>query len=159
MAMKLNIDTGVREYEINGGEANGGGTLRFNPADPNVYERFLRAQGKVQAIEEELTERGKNLPQESGEAGQAVVELMAGADRRVKEVLSWVFGPQNDFDALLGGVNIMAVATKGERVVTNLFAALLPVIQAGAEACAGQKTGEAVAGAKANRARRRAVKD
>ena len=50
MTMKLNIDTGVREYEINGGEANGGGTLRFNPADPNVYERFLRAQGKVHAL-------------------------------------------------------------------------------------------------------------
>ena len=158
MATKLNIDTGVKEYEINGGEAGGGGVLRFNPADPNVYERFLRAQGKVQAIEEELAEKGKSLPQGGEEAGQAVVELMAGADRQVKEVLGWVFGPQNDFDALLGGVNIMAVATNEERVVTNLFAALLPVIQAGAEACASQKTGEAVAEAKANRAQRRAGK-
>ena len=35
---ELNIDTGVREYRI-----NGGGVLRFNPSDPNVYSRFLQA--------------------------------------------------------------------------------------------------------------------
>ena len=156
MAIKLNIDTGVQEYLINGGPEKGGGVLRFNPADPNLYERFLLAQDKVQAIEEELARAGRALPEDAaGEAaGQRAVELMAKADREVKEVLGWVFGPQNDFDAALGGVNIMAVAGGGERVVTNLFAALLPIIQAGAEACAGKEAAGAVAEARQKRAAR-----
>ena len=35
--MELNIDTGVEEFRV-----NGRGVLRFNPADPNLYHRFLR---------------------------------------------------------------------------------------------------------------------
>ena len=35
--MELNIDTGVEEFSV-----NGRGVLRFNPADPNLYHRFLR---------------------------------------------------------------------------------------------------------------------
>ena len=34
--MELNIDTGVEEFRV-----NGRGVLRFNPADPNLYHRFL----------------------------------------------------------------------------------------------------------------------
>ena len=35
---KLNIDTGVEEFRV-----NGRGVLRFNPADPNLYHRFFAA--------------------------------------------------------------------------------------------------------------------
>ncbi|MCO7108664.1 hypothetical protein NIA69_05110 [Gemmiger formicilis] len=35
--MELNIDTGVEEFRV-----NGRGVLRFNPADLNLYHRFLR---------------------------------------------------------------------------------------------------------------------
>ena len=35
---KLNIDTGVEEFSV-----NGQGVLRFNPADPNLYHRFFAA--------------------------------------------------------------------------------------------------------------------
>ena len=35
---KLSIDTGVQEFEI-----NGSGVLRFNPSDPNVYNRFMES--------------------------------------------------------------------------------------------------------------------
>lgn len=37
---QLTIDTGLREYAVNGGSEHGGGVLRFNPSDPNVYSRF-----------------------------------------------------------------------------------------------------------------------
>ena len=36
---QLTIDTGVQEFEI-----NGSGVLRFNPSDPNVYNRFFAAE-------------------------------------------------------------------------------------------------------------------
>lgn len=33
---QLTIDTGLREYAVNGGPEHGGGVLRFNPSDPKV---------------------------------------------------------------------------------------------------------------------------
>lgn len=142
---KLEFDLGVKEYRV-----NGGGVLRFNPSDPNLYARFFEAQEKVRDVEKRMTDEGGKLTGE--DAGREAVRLMSEADREVKAVLGWVFGGENDFDAVLGGVNIMAVSGNGERVVTNLFAALAPVIREGAEACAGQK----LDAAKANRAARRA---
>ena len=40
---KIQFDSGVRSYRI-----NGGGILRFNPGDPNLYSRFLEAGEKLQ---------------------------------------------------------------------------------------------------------------
>jgi hypothetical protein len=61
----------------------------------------------------------------------------------MKHILGWVFGESNDFHKLLGGVNLLAVADNGERVVTNLFAALEPVLVEGAKRCAGQQAEKA----------------
>ena len=141
---KLNFDSGIKEYKI-----NGGGVLRFNPGDPNVYARFLEAAEKIRQVEEELTRQAKDMPQE--DSGKAAVKLMAEADKQMKEILGWVFGPANDFDKILGGVNLLAVAGNGERVVTNLFAALQPILVDGARRCANEKTQEAVRKANARR--------
>ena len=146
----LNFDSGIREYNI-----NNNGVLRFNPADPNVYARFFDAAEQIQKIEEDLTEKGKALANDE-ENGEAAIRLMQEADKKVKELLGQVFGPGNDFDELMGGVNLLAVADNGERVVTNLMQALLPIIEKGAQRCAEQKVGDAVQIAKKNRAARRA---
>lgn len=144
---KIMFDSGVKEFKI-----NGGGVLRFNPGDPNVYARFLEAAEKIQGVETALTEQAKGL--EEQDSGKAAVKLMAQADKQMKEILSWVFGPSNDFDKILGGVNLLAVAGNGERVVTNLFAALQPILVEGAQRCASEKTQEAVRKANARRASR-----
>ena len=67
---KLNFDSGVKEYKI-----NGGGVLRFNPGDPNVYARFLEAADKIRDVETALTEQAKGL--EEQDSGKAAVLLMA----------------------------------------------------------------------------------
>lgn len=149
---KLVFDSGIRKYSI------GEGVLRFNPTDPNVYARFMDAVEKIQAVEDNLVEQGRKLDAESPESGGAVVKLMAEADREIKKILSEVFGGENDFDRILGGVNLLAVGDNGERVVTNLLYALTPVMQEGAERCAQQQASAAVAQAKQNRAQRRAKK-
>lgn len=141
---KIQFDSGIKEYRI-----NGAGVLRFNPGDPNVYARFLEAAQKIQALEQTLTQQAKAL--EGQESGKQVVQLMADADKQMKDVLGWVFGGGNDFDKILGGVNLLAVAGNGERVVTNLFNALQPVLVAGAKDCAREKTAEAVKKAKQRR--------
>ncbi len=141
----IQFDSGIAEFVI-----NGGGVLRFNPGDPNVYARFSEAMDKVKALESELVEKAKGVDPE--DSGLELVRLMADADRQMKQTLNWVFGGGNDFDALLGGVNLLAVAGNGERVVTNFFAALEPILVDGAEKCAREKVDAAVAKAKARRA-------
>lgn len=141
---KLQFDSGIVEYKL-----CGDGALRFNPGDPNLYARFLEAAEKIRDIEKDMAEQAKKMdPQDTG-AG--VVKLLQNADKKIKATLSWVFGQGNDFDTLLGGVNLLAMGTNGERVVTNLFAALQPVLLAGAERCAREQTQAAVARAKARR--------
>lgn len=136
------FDNGIREYQL------GNGVLRFNPGDPNLYARFLEAAEKIQAMEEKLLQQAKEMES----SGEQVVMLLRQADSQMKETLRWVFGEANDFDKLLGGVNLLAVAANGERVVTNLFAALQPILVAGAKALTREKTDVAVAKAAARRA-------
>ena len=129
---KIQFDSGVRSYRI-----NGGGILRFNPGDPNLYSRFLEAVEKLQEAEKELTRQAETAQ------AQDIVKLMTQADEKMKNILGWVFGESNDFHKLLGGVHLLAVADNGERVVTNLFAALEPVLVEGAKRCAGQQAEKA----------------
>ena len=129
---KIQFDSGVRSYRI-----NGGGILRFNPGDPNLYSRFLEAVEKLQEAEKDLTRQAETAQ------AQDIVKLMTQADEKMKNILGWVFGESNDFHKLLGGVNLLAVADNGERVVTNLFAALEPVLVEGAKRCAGQQAEKA----------------
>ena len=51
---QLTIDTGLREYAVNGGSEHGGGVLRFNPSDPNVYSRFCTLQNQLQELEQQV---------------------------------------------------------------------------------------------------------
>lgn len=141
---KIVFDSGVKEYEL------GSGVLRFNPSDPNVYARFMDAAEKITQIEQELVEKGKAEGEEI--TGETVIRIMEEADRQTKDLLNQVFGSDNDFHSILGGVNLLAVGANGERVVTNLFDALTPIMVSGAQQCAGNK----VEAAKANRAQRRA---
>ena len=120
---QLTIDTGLREYAVNGGPEHGGGVLRFNPSDPNVYSRFCTLQNQLQELEQQVQAQSPT-------------------------------GTGNDFDAMLGGTNLLAVAGNGERVITNLFAALQPILEAGARQCADAKATLAVQQAQAARAAR-----
>jgi hypothetical protein len=130
----IQFDSGIRTYRI-----NGDGALRFNPGDPNVYARFLEAVEKLKKTEEELTRQAEQAKDAQ------IVELMTRADQQMKEILNWVFGGSNDFGAILQGVNLLAVADNGERVITNLFAALEPVLVEGAKRCAGMLAAQAKA--------------
>jgi len=133
---RIQFDSGLRSYRINGGEV-----LRFNPCDPNLYARFLESVEKLKTVEQELTQ----LLAPENTQGEDIVKLMSQADEKMKNILNWVFGGDNDFHKLLQGVNLLAVAENGERVVTNLFAALEPVLVEGAKRCAGQEAAKAKA--------------
>ena len=140
---KIKFDSGVKEYRL------GCGVLRFHPGDPNLYARFMESGEKMQELEKRLCNKADAL-EKTDTAGMA--QLMRSTDLELKALLGWVFGPENDFDKLLGGVSLLAVAENGRRVITNLLDALKPVLEAGAAACARQQVQAAVAKAKSRRA-------
>ena len=162
--MKLSVDLGLQEIEI-----NGSGILRFNPSDPNIYARFYQMRDKLIEIEkkyqklefltpENLDEKGFPVqdPDPMAEAN-VMIHALHEIDAEVKKELAYVFGPQNDFNAILGGVNLMAVAGNGERVITNLLDALGPIMAQGAQRHLEKKADGIVAKAQAGRAQRRAA--
>ena len=150
MATKLMLDDGVLELDI-----NGRGLLRFNPSDFNLYERFCR-------LAKELPEIEKQYVAEVEEQGEADGLELAGReltrakefDADIKRRLSDVFGKENDFDQLMGGVNLMAFGRNGERVITNLLNALTPYLTDGINSHMQGAAAKAVAEAKAERAMR-----
>lgn len=142
---KLNFDLGIKEFEI------GGGVLRFNPGDPNVYSRFVAAADKLTGIEQRLTARAKEF--EGKKAGEAMLQLMNEADKETKDLLAWIFGAQNDFEAIFCGANILGVGSNGERIITNFIHAVQPILEKGARNCAKNQVNQA----KMNRAQRRAA--
>ena len=133
---KLNIDLGIKEYEICGN------VLRINASDPNLYDRFVQAIKDISALEDEMVTKAKELPQEAENGGE-FVHLMRETDLKVKEKLNEVFGLDNDFDVILQRVNLMA--------------ALSPLVEEGAKRFYENKANPAVATAKARFAQRRAA--
>lgn len=146
---KLNFDLGLKEYEI------GGGVLRFNPSDTNVYARFVEAGKRFSAAEEKLVAKTKDVGLEN--RGEVALKLLEEADREMKDILTWIFGAHNDFDAIFCGTNVMGVGANGERIITNFIHAIQPIMEAGAKKCAKQQVNDAVAKAQMNRAQRRAA--
>ena len=128
----LNLDTGVKTYKI-----AGGGELRFNPADPNVYCRYLVGAEKLQKLEQELMKKGETL------SGQEMISLFQEADHRIKGLLGEIFGGENDFHKALGGVSLLAVGANGKTVAQNLFAALETVLEEGAQKLVDTRVQEA----------------
>lgn len=140
----LQLDLGIQEFQIN----DSGELLRFNPSDPNLFNRFLKLPEKISEIEQKIKEVvNENTSIEDG------IDAIAKADNEGKLLLNEVFGNNNDFDKILHGINIMAVGSNGNRIIVNLFNALLPIFQSGAQKSANEK----LSIAKTNRAQRRAA--
>ena len=145
----LNLDLGIKEFRL-----TENGVLRFNPSDPNVYERFLNAEKDIQTVEEEAAEKGRTAEKGDAESvGESAIHIMAEADRKIKDILNRVFGHGNDFHSILDGVNLLAVGNNGNRIISNLLDALTPIVEQGAKTFVDGKVAEA----KLNRAQRRAM--
>jgi len=128
---KLELDVGLQEYQI-----AGGGVLRFNPADPALYGRFVQGQTELNKLEHSLLEQAKTA------TPQGLLELMEQADTQAKEILNRVFGSGNDFHKALGGVSLLAVCRNGKSVAENLFAALEKVLEKGTQRLVDKKLSE-----------------
>ena len=118
----LNLALGVEEYQI-----AGGGVLRFNPTDPNIYANFVACEKQLEAIHKSFRKKA-----ESAKDGAAVLQLLQEADGELKMVLNGIF-PGNDFHRALGGVNLLALGGDGRTVAEKLLEALGNILSAGAK--------------------------
>ena len=141
----LNLDLGIKEYQL-----TEKGILRFNPSDPNVYNRFLNAEKDIRSVEQESAAKANT---ESGNIGETAIRIMAEADGKIKDILNHIFGHGNNFHSILEGVNVLAVGSNGNRIISNLLDVLTPIMKQGAKDFADGKVAEA----KLNRAQRRMV--
>ena len=48
--MQLQIDTGLKTYDILDADGNVTGTVRFNPADPGIAARWKSAEPEIQRL-------------------------------------------------------------------------------------------------------------
>ena len=137
---QIHVDLGVEEYAL------GNGVLRFNPADPNLYARFLELEPQLQRLQEELNKTSSEAKDAYG-----VLKVLEKADGQFKKLLTQVFGGENDFSRLLQGINLLAVAANGSTVAENLLGALEPVLTQGAERFVQMQTQTAVEKARLRR--------
>jgi hypothetical protein len=129
---KLELELGVEEYTV-----PGGGVLRFHPADPGLYGRFVQAEEQLVQVEAELLEKGKEADPET------LLALMLEADKKAKDLLNQVFGGDNDFHKALNGISLMAVCPSGKTVAQSLLGALADVLEKGAQRLVDSKLAEA----------------
>ena len=96
---ELNFDTGVVEYQVNGGSV-----IRFNPADTRFVEKLHKLFEKLGATQEEIPGEGQ------------VFALMEQKDAAMRQNLDEVFGegtahslfPDVGLYALAGGLPLWA---------------------------------------------------
>ena len=155
MAEKLIFDSGIIELDV-----NGNGLLRFNPSDPNIYRRFYELAKELPEMEKRyVTTRVDDVGDaDDPTMAEGVLDQLEAMDAELKRRLSEVFGAGNDFDALLGGVSLLAFGGNGEMAITNLLNALKPYIEAGVNKHTQAVAETAVHDAELNREQRRALK-
>jgi len=141
---ELNFDSGIVEYRV-----NGKATLSFNRSDPNLYNRMQDLSSKLAAIDSDLKKE-----KDAADDGLALMKILSAYDKRIKAELSFVFGEQNDFDAIFEGQNVMSIAGNGQLLITNFLDAIRPVIESGVKEYAKLEAANAVAQAKRERANR-----
>jgi len=149
MAKDLSFSTGIVEYTLNGEP------FRVNMTDDNLYHRFLQLENVIEGVKAEFMERTKGLDVKLDLTGfpktdddridvsalteeqvdavmgrtEALISTSYDIDQRVKQELAKVFGEDNDFDAIFQGANVMAFDADGNRIISNFFNAITPIIQ------------------------------
>ena len=129
---QLKVDLGIEEFDL------GCGVLRFNPADPNLYARFLDLEPQLESLQQALSQKTAQATD-----ARSLLKALEDTDRKLKNLLTGVFGEENDFSKLLCGVNLLSTAGNGLSVAENLLAALEPVLERGAERFVESKTADA----------------
>lgn len=112
MSKALNFDTGVIDYEVNGGVH-----IRFNPADVGFTEKFYNTFIELQDRQEEFQKRVAEVQDDNGELFAYARER----DAEMRELIDGLFG-EGVADGLFGDMNCYAIADGMPVWINFLFA-------------------------------------
>mgnify|MGYP000146338386 CR=1 FL=1 len=137
--------------------STGAGCCALTRQTRTSSHRFFAAGAELDGYDAALTKALAALDGDEQQRAAAGLALLNEYDGKIKKLLTGIFGAENDFDAILGGVNLAGVGANGKRVVQNLLEALTPILREGAERRLTAAADAAAARADAARAERGAV--
>ena len=109
----LNINLGLKSYEICDTDGNTVGVIRFNPSDPGMVSRWKEVQEFINGFDE----KEYHTPEKIGEA-----------DRAIKEKFNYAFGTDVS-SVLFQNVSSLALCEDGRMVLENVLEAVQPIIE------------------------------
>lgn len=109
---KLTFDTGIKEYEVNGGEI-----LRFNPSDSAFVGKLFNAFDSLDKKQEIYRAQIDSMKDK-----REIFEIAHKQDIEMRTIIDGVFGPI--CDSLFGDMNVYAMAD-GLPVWCNFLLAII----------------------------------
>lgn len=130
--MQLNIDLGLKTYEILDTEGNVTGTIRFNPADPGFAGRWQQAEKKIRDYHQQIAE---NLSDSTPDIDRW--ETLMQASDAIKQAFDYAFAAPVS-QVFFGGNSVFALTTSGRLVLENVLDGVYPVIEEALTQAAGK---------------------
>lgn len=114
----INFEDGYKEFTINNDPER---TIRFNPSDIAIVERFHEASGALEKLIAESSEKEKNV-----EMKEDAVEAIRKLDKAIREQIDYIFN-QPVSETVFGKQSPMA-PVGGKMLFERFLEAVLPVI-------------------------------
>lgn len=89
--------------------STGAGCCALTRQTRNLYHRFFAAGAELDGYDAALTKALAALDGDEQQRAAAGLALLNEYDGKIKKLLTGIFGAENDFDAILGGVNLAGV--------------------------------------------------
>lgn len=121
--MQLNIDLGLKTYDILDPDGNITGTIRFNPSDPGFAGRWQQAEKRILEYHKKISE---NLSTGAPDIDQW--ETLMEASDAIKNAFDYAFAAPVS-QVFFGGNSVFALTTSGHLVLENVLEGVYPVIE------------------------------
>lgn len=121
--MQLNIDLGLKTYDILDPDGHVTGTIRFNPSDPGFAGRWQQAEKRIREYHQKISE---NLS--AGTPDMDQWETLMEASDAIKKAFDYAFAAPVS-QVFFGDNSVFALTTSGHLVLENVLEGIYPVIE------------------------------
>ena len=108
--MELNIDRGLKSYDVKDPDGTVTGTVRFNPSDPGFVGRWQQAEAKIESYRQKINEM-----QVSGTPEIDQWPVLMEASDAIKQAFDYAFGAPVS-EVFFGGASAFAMTESGHMV-------------------------------------------
>lgn len=130
--MELNIDRGLKSYDVKDPDGTVTGTVRFNPSDPGFVGRWQQAEAKIESYRQKINEM-----QVSGTPEIDQWPVLMEASDAIKQAFDYAFGAPVS-EVFFGGASAFAMTESGHMVLENVLDGVYPIIEKALVQAAGK---------------------